>query len=38
MHAFERFGRWANLGARLAELRHGEVVAEARALLAHVAR
>ena len=29
MHAFERFGMWANLGARLAQIDDGEVVVEA---------
>jgi uncharacterized protein (TIGR00369 family) len=29
MNAFERFGMWANLGARLAEMADGEVVVEA---------
>ncbi len=29
MHGHERFGTWANLGARVAELEAGEVVVEA---------
>src|SRR5256886_14385003 len=29
MHGFERFGMWANLGARLAQSENGEVVVEA---------